>query len=158
MSSRQPVPDAIRGLLTDKGVAWEEIVHEPVRTSAEAAEARGCPLQMGAKSIVFKAGDNFGLFVLSAAAAIRSRRIRQYLEVQMTRFASPEELLDLTGLERGSVPPFGKPILPLHLFVDPTLLANERIAFTAGRHDLSFLMGVHDYVRVAKPEVFDFSR
>ena len=31
----------------------------------------------------------------------------------------------------GSIPPFGKPFLPFELFVDPSILDNERIAFSA---------------------------
>lgn len=158
MSASSRVLEAIRALLADSGVEWQEIDHEPVRTSEEAAEVRGCPLRMGAKSIVFKAGDRFGLFVLSAAAELESKRIRKYLHVQRTRFATPAELLELTGLEPGSVPPFGGPILSLPLYADPSLLVNDRIAFTAGRRDVSVVMDRRDYIRVAKPEMFAFSR
>jgi len=48
------------------------------------------------------------------------------------RFASREELLELTGLVPGSVPPFGRPILPFPLYVDTGIAANDRIAFNAG--------------------------
>lgn len=158
MDPRPSVFEAIRDLLGAHAVAWEELAHEPVRTSEEAARARGLPLRMGAKSIVFKAGERFGLFVLSAAAGLRSREVRRHLQVQRTRFATARELAGLTGLERGAVPPFGEPILPLPLFVDPALLVNERIAFTPGRRDRSIVMAADDYLRVARPEVFSFSR
>ena len=37
------------------------------------------------------------------------------------RFADAAELLELTGLVPGSVPPFGPPVLPLELWADPAL-------------------------------------
>jgi len=52
--------------------------------------------------------------------------------VKKIRFASTEELLQLTGLVPGSIPPFGYPLLPFELFVDASILANEKIAFNAG--------------------------
>ena len=58
----------------------------------------------------------------------------------------------------GSVPPFGPPILKLPLYVDPSVLANERIAFNAGSLTDSLILSVSDYVRVAKPEVLPFAQ
>ena len=65
------------------------------------------------------------------------------------RFATHEELLEKTGLVPGSLPPFGRPILPFPLHVDASTLANERIAFNAGSLTDSIVMGVDDYRRAA---------
>ena len=77
--------------------------------------------------------------------------------MKKSRFASPEELLRLTGLVPGSIPPFGKPLLPFAVFVDPSILDNERIAFNAGSLTDSIIMSVDDYLRIARPTVFAFS-
>ena len=149
---------AIRDLLDTAAVDYDEARHEPVRTAEEAAAARGCPVEIGAKSIVLKTDDLFRLFVLSGGAALRSRLIRKHLGVRRTRFASAEELEALTGLRPGAVPPFGRPILPLELYVDPGLLVHGQIAFTPGVHTVSIIMSSADYRRLAKPEIFPFSR
>ncbi len=155
----QQVLDAIRTLLDRAGAAYEEVHHQAVRTAEEAAQARGCAVEIGAKSIVMKTDDVFRLFVLSGAAALRSRLVRKHLRVHRTRFATPEELVELTGgVEPGAVPPFGYPILPLEIFVDPGLLAHPQIAFTPGVHTTSILMRSEDWLRIAAPEVFDFTR
>lgn len=73
-----------------------------------------------------------------------------------TRFASVEELKNLTGLVPGSVPPFGLPILSFDLYVDPSLLQNEYISFNAGSLEHSVTMKLKDYIEVAKPEILDF--
>jgi prolyl-tRNA editing enzyme YbaK/EbsC (Cys-tRNA(Pro) deacylase) len=63
----------------------------------------------------------------------------------------------MTGLVPGSVPPFGRPILPFDLFADDSVLRNDRIAFNAGSPTDSIIMSVEDYVRIAAPEVFPFA-
>ncbi len=149
---------SIRQLLDSGEVPYDETEHEAVRTAEEAAAARDCPVEMGAKSIVLKTDDVFRLFVLSGAAALRSSAIRRRLGVRRTRFATAPELFELTGLEPGAVPPFGRPILPLELYVDPGLLEHERIAFTPGVHTVSIIMASKDYRRLAAPEIFLFRR
>jgi Ala-tRNA(Pro) deacylase len=90
---------------------------------------------------------------------MRSRLVRKHLGVRRTRFATPAELAELTGgLAPGAVPPFGRPILPFELFVDPGLLEHEQLAFTPGIHTVSILMASSNWMEVAQPEVFRFAR
>ncbi len=64
------------------------------------------------------------------------------------RFATPQELAAF-GLVPGAVPPFGEPVLPLALHVDPSVLANEVIAFNAGSLTESIILSIEDYSRLA---------
>jgi Ala-tRNA(Pro) deacylase len=114
-------------------------------------------VRIGGKALVVKVGEDFRLFVLSAARKLDSLAIKQRFNVKKLRFASPEELLHLTGLVPGSVPPFGNPVLPFALFVDASILDNESIAFNAGSLTDSIIMPVVDYLRIARPSVFAFS-
>ena len=113
---------------------------------------------MGGKALLLKVGDSFGLFVLSAASKLDSGALKKHFKAKKTRFANGEELDELTGLEPGSVPPFGPPLFELPLYVDRALLANDRIAFNAGSLETSVVMGMQDYLALAKPEVIDFSK
>jgi prolyl-tRNA editing enzyme YbaK/EbsC (Cys-tRNA(Pro) deacylase) len=101
--------------------------------------------------------SEFRLFVLSADRKLNSAAVRGHFGAKKIRFASPEELMDLTGLVPGSVPPFGAPILPFPLYVDPSVFENDRVAFNAGSLTDSVVMGIDDYRRLAKPEVFTFA-
>ena len=87
-----------------------------------------------------------------------SSKIREYFQAKKLRFASQEELLEITGLVPGSVPPFGVPITNLELYVDSSIAKNRRIAFNAGSLTDSITMKVKDYMKIAAPIVFDFSR
>src|ERR1700704_5389917 len=124
--------DEIRAWLTSESVPFREVHHEPTRTSEESARARGEELRVGGKALLIKVDAEFRLFVLSAERKLDSTAIRTHFGAKKTRFASPEELLELTGLVPGCVPPFGPPVLPFPLYVDPSVLENDRIAFNAG--------------------------
>lgn len=148
---------AIRELLTGAGVSFVEKHHEPTFTSEESAKARGEPLQHGGKALLIKAEDAFRLFVLPADRKLDSAAIKREFGIKKTRFATSEELREMTGLVPGSVPPFGPPILPFELFVDAAIQENPRIAFNAGSLTDSIILSVPDYLAVAKPRVFAFS-
>ena len=151
------IPERIRAMLDEAGVDYRHVHHEAVRTSEQAARVRGEPLSIGGKALVVKLGDGFRLFVLSAALRLDSAAVRDRFGTRRIRFASAQELLELTGLVPGSVPPFGPPILPLPLNVDPSVLANNRIAFNAGSLTDSIVMAAADYRRLAGGDVFPFA-
>jgi prolyl-tRNA editing enzyme YbaK/EbsC (Cys-tRNA(Pro) deacylase) len=148
---------SIRELLRQQNIVFREAHHEPTRTSEESARARGEELRIGGKALLIKVDAEFRLFVLSADRKLDSGAIRTHFRAKKTRFASPEELMELTGLVPGSVPPFGAPILPFPLYVDPSVFENPRVAFNAGSLTDSIVLGIDDYRRLANPEVFTFA-
>jgi prolyl-tRNA editing enzyme YbaK/EbsC (Cys-tRNA(Pro) deacylase) len=153
------VLQSILALLDENAGSYRHLSHEATPTSEDSARVRGEPLALGGKALVIKAADRYLVLVISAARRLDSGRLRRALGVKKTRFASAEELHDLTGLVPGAVPPFGEPILPLPLYVDASVLANERIAFNAGSLTDSIIMPVDDYRRIASIEqVIDVAR
>jgi Ala-tRNA(Pro) deacylase len=152
------VLDRIRAYLRDNAVPFRELHHEATRTSEDSARVRGEPIEIGGKALLLKVDDDFRLFVLSAALKVDSQAIRERLGARRSRFATPEELMELTGLVPGSVPPFGRPILPFELYVDESIAGNARIAFNAGSLTDSIFLATQDYLRVAQPQVFRFGK
>ena len=151
------VLESIRALLDAEGVACRHISHEPTLTSQDAARVRCEPLEIGGKALLLKVGEEFRLFVLSAARKLDSAAIKKRFGVRSSRFASREELAELTGLVPGSVPPFGRPLLPFDLFADESVMENPRIAFNAGSLTDSLILATADWERVARPTTFRFS-
>lgn len=96
-------------------------------------------------------------FVISAAHKVDSQAIKDQFQIKKLRFATADELSTLTGLESGVVPPIGRPVLPFDIYLDPAILDNLRIAFNAGRLDVSVLMPTENYLRVARPAIFRFA-
>ena len=66
--------------------------------------------------------------------------------------------MDLTGLVPGSVPPLGRPILDLDLYVDASVRANDRVAFNAGSLTDSIIMTTDDYFSLIDATIFDFAQ
>jgi prolyl-tRNA editing enzyme YbaK/EbsC (Cys-tRNA(Pro) deacylase) len=151
------ITQAIREWLRRESVNFREVHHEPTRTSEDSARARGEELRIGGKALLIKVDVDFRLFVLRADHKLDSAAIRTHFGAKKTRFASPEELMERTGLVPGSVPPFGPPILPFPLYTDPSVFENPRIAFNAGSPTDSIIMDIDDYRRLAKPEIFSFA-
>jgi Ala-tRNA(Pro) deacylase len=150
--------DAIRALLNEANIVYREVQHPPTPTSEDSARERGEDLRLGGKALLLKVDGTFRLFVLSAAKQLDSSAVKARFGAKKMRFATPEELRERTGLMPGSVPPFGKPVLPFDLYVDESVMENEKIAFNAGSLTDSIIMLVRDYCELAKPDVFKFSK
>lgn len=143
--------DAILALLDAAGVPYERRHHPPIRSSRHAAELRGESLELGGKTLLFKTPAGFHLVAVSAARRLDNRAVRHLLGSSKLRFATRDELAELTGLVPGALPPFGEPVLPLPLVADQGLLDQPDIAFTPGLLTESILMRSADWRDLARP-------
>lgn len=154
--SRTPVTARLEHWLREAGVAFEIFEHAPVRTSEEAARVRGTPLEAGAKALVVRTEGGFVHCVLPAHLKADNGLLRGLLGTRKLRFATPEELLTLTGCVPGAVPPFGN-LFGLPVLVEEALCQNERVAFNAGSNAVSITMRCEDLVRLTGATVCRFA-
>jgi Ala-tRNA(Pro) deacylase len=146
----------VENLLKQHGITFQVLRHEPVYTSEEAARVRGTPLASGAKALIVKGEEGFVMFVVPADRRLDSHAVRRTKGWKKMRFATREEVLELTGLTPGSIPPFGSLFnLPTHC--DERLGENDVINFNAGDHGISVSMRYADYIKVEKPELGMFA-
>jgi Ala-tRNA(Pro) deacylase len=151
-----PVFERVEGLLSQHGIAFQVLRHEPVYTSEEAARVRGTPLASGAKALVCKGEQEFVMFVVPADRKLDSHAVRRAKGWRKLRFATREEVEELTGLAPGSIPPFGS-LFGLPTLCNERLGENEIINFNAGDHSISVSMRYVDYTVVEKPELGTFA-
>jgi Ala-tRNA(Pro) deacylase len=158
--SEHPIHQQITDLLRQHNCWFEEFEHEPVRTSDEAAALRdGYTLQQGAKAIIIRAkisneGKKFVMLVMPADQKFDNTKVKQVLGAKDIRFATEDEVSEITGgIKPGGVPPFGN-LFGLRLISDNLLYENEneKIIFNAGR-TTSIAMKSADYKTLVKPEV-----
>ncbi|MDE0025975.1 MAG: hypothetical protein OXP69_16300 [Spirochaetaceae bacterium] len=149
---RESAHARVLALLRQAGAAFTEREHEAVRTSEEAAAVRGAPLHSGAKALVLKAADRFLLAVLPADCSLDSRALRGVAGTRRIRFANREELLELTGLTPGAVPPFGS-LFGMETICDPKLADNGQINFNAGSHRHSVQIAYADWQAIERPRL-----
>ena len=148
--------ERVRALLDANAIVYDVLHHAPVYTSEEAAAIRRTPLASGAKALICKGEDQVVMFVLPADRKLANREIRRSRKWRKLRFLSRDEVFDLTGLQPGSIPPFGS-LFNLPTLCDQRLGGNERINFNAGDHSISVSMKYTDYIRVETPEMGEFA-
>ena len=152
----ETVFNRVESFLKQHGITFQVLRHEPVYTSEEAARVRGTPLVSGAKALIVKGEEGFVMFVVPADRKLDSHAVRRAKGWKKMRFATREEVLELTGLTPGSIPPFGSLFgLPTHC--DERLSQNEIINFNAGDHGISVSMRYADYVQIEIPELGKFA-
>jgi Ala-tRNA(Pro) deacylase len=148
--------ERLESLLKERGIGFNVLRHDPVYTSDEAARIRGTPLASGAKALVCKGDEQFVMFVVPADRKLDSRTVRRDKKWRKLRFASRDEVVELTGLAPGSIPPFGS-LFNLPTLCDRRLGENEFINFNAGDHSISVSMRYEDYLIVERPEMGMFA-
>jgi prolyl-tRNA editing enzyme YbaK/EbsC (Cys-tRNA(Pro) deacylase) len=153
-----PIHQQITDLLRQHDCWFEQLEHEPVRTSEEAAALRdGYTLQQGAKAIIIRAkipneGKKFVMLVMPADQKFDSSKVKQLLHSKDIRFATEDEVEEVTaGIKPGGVPPFGN-LFDLEVITGKTLYDNEKIIFNVGRTS-SIGMKSADYKQLVQPKV-----
>lgn len=158
-SMYHPVTGQIFALLDGGGYWYETFEHEPVRTSEEAAQVRtGYTLAQGPKALILnvrntEADRRFVMVVLSGDQKFNSEKVREILQCKRVRFATEEEVADLTGgVQVGGVPPLGN-LFNLPTYVDSGLFHHEKIIFNAGDRRFSVGMLSKDYQVIVNPTI-----
>jgi len=142
----------VEELLDQHSVKFEILRHAPVYTSQEAAAVRGSSLSSGAKALICKCDTQMAMFVLPADRRLASKRIRREHHWRKLRFATNEEVLAITALTPGAIPPFGS-LFGLTTYCDPALSQHEQINFNAGDHAISICMRSADFLQVEQPHM-----
>lgn len=151
-----PVTDKIIELFNASGVKYELIKHDPVYTSEEAAEIRGTDINTGAKALVFYADKTPMLFVVPGSKRLNLKDVKKQLEIKDLRMARPEQVLELTGLEIGSIPPIGK-ALGLKSIYDSEIGKKEKVSFNVGAHTVSIITSGEGLLAVEEPEILEIA-
>jgi len=146
----------ICAVLDGRQIAYGVQRHAPVFTSEEAAAIRGTPLASGAKALVCKVDERFVLIVLPADRKLASKEARKSLGGKSLRFATKEEVLELTGLTPGCIPPFGS-LFNLPTYCDRGLADQPQINFNAGDHGVSVSMTFTAYEQAEQPTLGSFA-
>ena len=151
-----PISDRLTKFLTEKSIPFEVTKHEPVYTSEEAAKIRGVSLSSGAKALICKTNDDYVLFAMPGNRRLATKRVRKELRFKKFRFASEDELFELTGLKPGAIPPFGS-LWSIRTVCDLALAEEETINFNAGDHCISFSLSFKDFQRIENPRMAELS-
>ncbi|MBR9707241.1 MAG: hypothetical protein GOV15_02290 [Candidatus Diapherotrites archaeon] len=144
-------------ILEFRKVQFKVTNHEPVTTSEEASKVRGVPIESGIKAMILKGkSGRFIAAMLSANFRIDLKALSAEFGERLS-FARESEVLEVTGCERGSVPPFGwKTNLPI--FFDKRVFDQDEVNFNIGLKTRSITMKASDLKAVLPTaKVLDFA-
>jgi prolyl-tRNA editing enzyme YbaK/EbsC (Cys-tRNA(Pro) deacylase) len=152
-----PAAVRVQAALQGLGVETEVIVlAESARTAAQAAAACSVGVGQIVKSLVFVAGDEPILVLVSGANQADEQRLA-LLSGQAVRRADADTVRGATGYAIGGVPPVGHP-RPLRVFIDRDLLGYDRLIAAAGTPHAVFPISPSDLCRVTGGAVADLKR
>ena len=152
MTTDTPALQALRAAGLDHAV----LRHGPVRSLAEAAEARGVEPADVVKTLVVRRGEDDHLFVLvPGERTISWPRLRALLGVSRLSMPDAATAKAVTGYERGTITPFGSTrAWPV---VADERVRGRRITPGAGEHGLAVAVEADDVLAVLGATVADVS-
>ena len=151
------VYEQIVAMLKNAHVPFESYEHEPVHTSEEAAKIRNTDVRLGAKALVMYADDKPIMVAIAGDKKVDMKAFKKQFGVSDLRMATPEEVVQVTSVPIGAVPPFGH-IFSIPLYMDHSIQENETVVFNAGLHHKSIQMPRDQYEKVAHPIVGEYSK
>lgn len=122
--------------LIASGLAHTLIRHAPLRSLADAAEARGVVPRDIVKTMVVRRGEGDHLLVLVPGdRTISWPKLRGLLRVSRLSMPDPEEARAVTGFDRGTITALGT-LAPLPVVADARI-AGRTVSIGAGEHGLA---------------------
>jgi Ala-tRNA(Pro) deacylase len=144
--------------LDKNGVKYISIRHSPAYTAQEIAGAAHIKGQNVAKTVMVRIDGELAMAVLPAQCRVDLDKLKQARNAQSAEIAKEADFTQLfPDCEPGAMPPFGN-LYDLPVWVDTTLIGDDKIAFNAGTHSDLVQMTYKDFERLVKPEVIDFCR
>ncbi len=134
------------------GIAYRILPHgEAVYTVEAAARERGVPAEEMVKCILLvDAGRRYVMACLPGNARVDVRAVREALpEYQRLRFASADEIAQVTGYVQGAVAPVDLPET-VPVIVDPAVTRCARVKISSGDPLAGLELDAQDLVRAAR--------
>ena len=141
-------PTPISQALTQLNIPHREFRHPgPVRSLEQAAAERGQQPEQIIRSILFRlAADKFVMVLMAGPQQIDWKALRRYLGEKRLTTATEEEMLRITGYERGAVAPFSLPA-PLRILADESIFTSEEVSLGSGVRGTTIILTSADLRR-----------
>lgn len=158
---KQPMPESlierITCLLDSEGIQYALLEHKAADTSEEEAEIMGIRLSQAAKSLIMIGDGKPLMIVLGGKDKVDFKKFKRTVGIKNLQMAKLDQVLEITGAEIGTVPPFGD-LFNLPLYVDTHLAEEKEIVFGTGLHTKSIRMDYSDFERITKPILGNYSQ
>ena len=113
------------------------VLEQTARTAKDAATALGCKVGAIVKSLLFKAGENFILCLVSGDKRCSLNKLKKILGENDVSMASPQDVKRVTGYTIGGVSPAGH-LIKTKIYIDENLKNFDSIYAAAGHPNAVF--------------------
>ena len=118
-------------------------LEQTARTANDAATALGCKVGAIVKSLLFKAGKNFILCLVSGDKRCSLNKLKKILNEKDVSMASPDDVKRVTGYTIGGVSPTGH-LTKIKIYIDVNLKNFNSIFAAAGHPNAVFEIDFED--------------
>ena len=130
--SKEPVQRAEKSIKEFDPTLEVIVLEQTARTANDAATALGCEVGAIVKSLLFKAGENFVLCLVSGDKRCSLNKLKKILNEKDVSMANPEDVKRITGYTIGGVSPTGH-LIKIQIYIDENL-QNFKSIFAAAGH------------------------
>lgn len=153
----KPAAERVSAALHESGVDVEIVeFSESTHTAAEAAAAVGATVGQIVKSLVFLAGAQPILALVSGAHQVDTARLGEVAGAPITR-ANADIVRQATGFAIGGVPPVGH-ANALPIYCDAALQQYELVWAAAGTPNAVFAIAPAELIRVTRARVVQLAK
>ena len=135
--SKEPVKRATKSIKAFDSNLKVIVLDQTARTANEAATALGCKVGAIIKSLLFKAGKDFVLCLVSGDRRCSLNKLKKILKEKDVSMANPKDVKKITGYTIGGVSPVGH-LIKIKIFIDENLKNFESIFAAAGHPNAVF--------------------
>ena len=132
------------------------VLEQTARTANDAATALGCKVGAIVKSLLFKAGEEFVLCLVSGDRRCSLNKLKKILSEKNVSMANPEDVKKATGYTIGGVSPIGH-LTKIKIIIDETLNRFSSIFAAAGHPNAVFEISFENLIKITSGEIKDIT-
>ena len=132
------------------------VLKQTARTANDAATALDCKVGAIVKSLLFKAGEDFVLCLVSGDKRCSLNKLKKILGEKDVSMANPDDVKRVTGYTIGGVSPIGH-LTKLKIFLDNNLKRFSKIYAAAGHPNAVFGIDFNQFLILTSAEIKEFT-
>ena len=127
-------------------------LEQTAKTAQDAATALGCNVGAIVKSLLFSAGDNFILCLVSGDKRCSLNKLKNILNEKDVSMANPDDVKKITGYTIGGVSPVGH-LSKVKIYIDTNLERFTTVFAAAGHPNCIFKIEFNQLIKLTAGEI-----
>ena len=154
--NKEPVLRAERSLKQFNANLKVVVLEQTARTANDASTALGCKVGAIVKSLLFRAGEDFVLCLVSGDRRCSLNKLKKILSEKDVFMANPDDVKRVTGYTIGGVSPIGH-LTKLKIFLDSNLKRFSKIYAAAGHPNAVFGIDINKFILLTSAKIEEFT-